>query len=119
MWNEPIIVYKPVTYITREYTTGGWVEVEWTEYIPLVEYPEERGECEVYIEIAGPEIKCSECGSSNIAKTIRKFAMQSTWLVCLDCGHRGGEKKSPFAPYGEGGSNSIFNCRPSKEEITF
>jgi len=110
MWNEPIIVYKPVTYITREYPTGGWVE-----YAPFVEYPKERGECEVYIEIAGPEIKCSECGSSNIAETIRKFAMQSTWLVCLDCGHRGGEKKSPFAPYGEGGSNSIFSYKPPKE----
>lgn len=115
MWDSPIIVYKPVTYITREYTTGGWVEVEWTEYAPFVEYPKED---EMYIEIKGPDIKCSECGSLNVAETIRKSAMESTWLVCLDCGHRGREKKSPFAPHGEGGSNSIYNCRPSKE-ITF
>ena len=112
MWESPIIIYKPVTYVTREYTTAGWVEVEWIEYAPFVEYPRENN---MYTYVKGPEVKCSQCGSTDIAETVRKHPTQSTYLVCLKCGHRGGEKKSPFVmePH-----VSIYTYTPPKE-ITF
>lgn len=49
----------------------------------------------MYIE--GPMIVCSGCGSTEVVKTVRRFVTDSSWLVCLNCGHRGGEEKSPFA----------------------
>lgn len=50
----------------------------------------------MYIHVDGPVIKCGKCGSTDIAETLRKHPTDSTQLVCLACGHRGGEKKSPF-----------------------
>ena len=104
-----ITVYKPVKYITREYTTGGWVDVEWTEYCPFLIDDEEYYK-EMYIHIETPKIKCSKCGSTNIARTINNPPMSLGRLICLDCGHRGEEEY--IYPRTESDGNNSWSYEP-------
>lgn len=115
MWDEPIIVYRPVTYVTREYTTAGWVEVEWTEYAPFIEYPTEHSAGEFNMFTPMPPIKCGECGSLNVARTVNNEPFSIGRLVCLSCGHKGPEE---IINFDTGVTSKSYTYTPPKE-ITF
>lgn len=43
----------------------------------------------MYVFIESLPIKCGECESTNIARTVNNPQMSKGRLICLDCGHKG------------------------------